>query len=258
MASETILQVTDLVKEFGGVRAVNDVNLTLPMGAITALIGPNGAGKTTLYHLICGRLKPTSGQITLQRENLPGKNITGLPPHAIVKSGIGRSFQITSVFPALTVRQNVRAAAISRMGRQFDWWRRVECDRPLNQAVEKILALVGVQHLAAKPVQNLSHGEQGLVEIALVLALEPRLILLDEPTAGMSREDASRIVQLLRQLNQKTGCAFLITEHDMEVVFNLAETIIVMHQGQIIAAGEPEAIRSNPDVRRAYLGTVPQ
>ena len=253
MASETILQVTNLVKDFGGIRAVNDINFTLSAGGLTALIGPNGAGKTTLYHLICGRLPPTSGQIKLQ-----GKNITGLAPHAIVRAGIGRSFQITSVFPALTVRQNVRAAAISRMGRQFDWWRRVERDRPLNQAVEKILALVGIQHLASKPVQSLSHGEQGLVEIALVLALEPRLILLDEPTAGMSREETSRIVQLLRQLNQKTGCAFLITEHDMDVVFNLAETIIVMHQGKIIAAGEPEQIRANPDVRRAYLGTVPR
>ena len=161
MASETILQVTNLVKDFGGIRAVNSVNFTLSTGAITALIGPNDAGKTTLYHLICGRLTPTSGQITLQTKNLQGKNITGMEPHAIVRAGIGRSFQITSVFPALTVRQNVRAATISRMGRQFDGWRRVACDRTLNQAVEKILALVGFQHLAAKPVQRLSHGEQG-------------------------------------------------------------------------------------------------
>ena len=251
MATETLLQVTNLVKDFGGIRAVNHVNFTLPTGSLTALIGPNGAGKTTLYHLICGSLTPTSGQIILQE-----KNITGLAPHTLVKAGIGRSFQITSLFPALTVRQNVRVAAISRMGRQFDGWRWVTGDRALHQAVEKKLARIGIQHLASQPVQSLSHGERGLVEIALVLALEPRLILLDEPTAGMSREETSRIVELLRQLNQEIGCAFLITEHDMEVVFNLAEKIIVMDQGTIIATGDPEQIRRNPDVRRAYLGTV--
>ena len=249
MAQETILKVTNLVKDFGGIRAVNNVNFTLSTGTIAALIGPNGAGKTTLYHLICGQLTPTSGQIELK-----GKNITGLAPHKIVQAGIGRSFQITSVFPALSVEQNVRAAAISRMGRQFDLWHPVDSDRPLNQAVKKILALVGIEHLAFKPVQTLSHGERGLVEIALVLALEPRLILLDEPTAGMSREETNRIVQLLRHLQQKTGCTFLITEHDLEVVFNLAEKIIVMHQGKILAIGKPEQLRTNPDVRRAYLG----
>lgn len=250
MASDIILEVTNLVKDFGGIRAVNHVNVTLLAGELTALIGPNGAGKTTLYQLICGGLTPTSGQIIFQ-----GENITGWAPHAIVRVGIGRSFQITSVFPALTVRQNVRAAAISRMGKQFDWRHRVERDLPLNQAVEEMLAQVGIQHLAPQPVQSLSHGERGLVEIALVLALEPRLILLDEPTAGMSREETNRIVKLLRQLNQKTGCAFLITEHDMQVVFDLAEKIIVMNQGRVIATGNSEQIRANPDVRCAYLGT---
>ncbi|MGK7875144.1 MAG: ABC transporter ATP-binding protein [Xenococcaceae cyanobacterium] len=251
MAPETILQVTNLVKDFSGIRAVNSVSFTLSTGTITAVIGPNGAGKTTLYHLISGQLAPTSGQVLLK-----GKKITGLAPHKIVKAGIGRSFQITSVFPSLTVEQNVRAALISRMGRQFDFWHCVEGDRSLNQAVHQILPLVGIQHLASKPVRILSHGDRALVEMAIVLACKPRLILLDEPTAGMSREETSRMVQLIRHLQQKTGCTFLITEHDLEVVFNLAENIIVMCQGRILAMGQSDEIRTNPDVRRAYLGTV--
>ena len=251
MAAEIILQVTNLVKDFSGIRAVNNVSFTLSTGTITAVIGPNGAGKTTLYQLISGQILPTSGSVKLK-----GKKITGLAPHKIVKAGIGRSFQITSVFPGLTARQNVRAALISRIGAQFDWWHCVESDRPLNIAVDKILALVGIQHLASTAVQILSHGDRALVEIAIVLACKPRLILLDEPTAGMSREETGNMVQLIRHLQQKTGCTFLITEHDMEVVFNLAENIIVMCQGKILAMGRSDEIRTNPDVRHAYLGTI--
>ena len=258
MTPDPILQVTNLVKDFSGIRAVNDVSFTLATGNIAAVIGPNGAGKTTLYNLISGQLSPTSGSIKLK-----GKEIAGLPPDKIVKAGIGRSFQITSVFPSLTVLQNVRTAAISRIGRQFDLWQGVGRDSlednspasSLQQGVQKILTLVGIEHLAANIVSALSHGDQALVEIAIVLALEPQLILLDEPTAGMSREETRHIVQLIRHLRQQTGCTFLITEHDMEVVFQLAETIIVMHQGKILATGNPDDIHHNPSVRRAYLGT---
>ena len=248
--SDSILKVSNLTKDFSGIRAVNNVSFELASGTITAVIGPNGAGKTTLYNLISGNLAATSGSVELD-----GQEILGLTANQIVKAGIGRNFQITSVFPSLTVEQNVRAAVISLQGKQFDFWTNVKGDRDLNQAVREILNLVGIEALAERPVSLLSHGDRSLVEMALVLALKPRLILLDEPTAGMSREEAKKIVQLIKQLRRATGCTFLITEHDLEMVFNLAELIIVMHQGKIILQGDRQAIRDSPEVRRVYLGT---
>ena len=248
--SDSILKVSNLTKDFSGIRAVNNVSFELASGTITAVIGPNGAGKTTLYNLISGNLAATSGSV-----NLDGKEILGLSPDQIVKAGIGRSFQITSVFPSLTVEQNVRAAVISLQGKQFDFWSNVQGDLDLNQAVREILNLLGIEALAERPVSLLSHGDRSLVEIALVLALKPRLILLDEPTSGMSRSEAQRIVQLIKHLRQATGCTFLITEHDVEVVFDLAKIIIVMHQGQIILQGDRQEISNSPEVRRVYLGT---
>ena len=249
-ASDSFLKVSNLTKDFSGVRAVNDVSFELGSGTIAAVIGPNGAGKTTLYNLISGKLAPTSGSVKLDH-----KEIIGLTPNQIVQAGIGRSFQITSVFPSLTVEQNVRAAVISRQRKQFDFWSNVRGDLHLNQAVGEILNLLGIEALITLPVCLLSHGDRSLVEMAIVLALKPRLILLDEPTAGMSRGEAQRIVQLIKHLQQATGCTFLITEHDLEVVFNLAESLIVMHQGRIIIQGDGRAIKDSPEVRRIYLGT---
>ncbi len=246
-----ILEVKNLVKNFSGNKVVDNVSFSLENGTITAVIGPNGAGKTTLYKLISGQLLPTSGTIELK-----GKKITGLAPHQIVKAGIGRSFQITSVFEGLTVKQNVRVAIAARVGQQFDLWHSLEGNRRLNRSVGKILAAVGILDLADILVRNLSYGERALVEIAIVLACKPSLILLDEPTAGMSHVETTRVVKLIKDLQQKTRATFLMTEHDMEVVFNLAENIIVMSRGKILAAGQPEEIRNNSDVRRAYLGTA--
>ena len=249
-SADIVLKVSHLIKDFSGIRAVNRVSFELSSGSITAVIGPNGAGKTTLYNLISGNLAPTSGSVKLD-----DKEIIGLASNQIVKAGIGRSFQITSIFPDLSVEQNVRVAVISRQKKQFDFWTSVKNDRSVNQAVIEILNLVGIEALAKSPVSLLSHGDRSLVEIAIVLALKPRVILLDEPTAGMSREEAQRIVQLIKHLQQSTDCTFLITEHDLEVVFNLAESIIVMHQGKIIAQGNYQEISNSLEVRRVYLGT---
>jgi len=246
-----ILEVKNLVKNFSGNKVVDNVSFSLENGTITAIIGPNGAGKTTLYKLISGQLMPTSGTIELK-----GKKITGLAPHTIVKAGIGRSFQITSVFEGLRVKQNVRVAIAAQMGREWDLWSFLQRDRRLNRSVSEILAAVGILDLADILVRNLSYGERALVEIAIVLACKPSLILLDEPTAGMSDAETTRVVKLIKDLQQKTRATFLMTEHDMEVVFNLAENIIVMSRGKILAAGKPEEIRNNRDVRRAYLGTT--
>lgn len=249
-AVDSVLKVSNLTKDFSGIRAVNKVSFELAWGTITAVIGPNGAGKTTLYNLLSGNLAASSGSV-----KLGGQEILGLSSERIVKAGIGRSFQITSVFPNLSVRQNVRTAAIARQGKQFDFWHNVKKDCSLEWDVREILNLLGIETLAEKPVALLSHGDRSLVEIAIVLALKPRLILLDEPTAGMSPEEAQRIVHLIKHLQQATGCTFLITEHDLEVVFELAETIIVMHQGRIIFQGDRQTISNSPEVRRVYLGT---
>ena len=248
--SHSVLKVSNLTKDFSGICAVNQVSFELSSGSITAVIGPNGAGKTTLYNLLSGNLAPTSGSVKLE-----GKEIIGLTPDRIVQAGIGRSFQITSVFPNLSVEQNVRVAVISRQRKQFDFWHNLESDRAVARAVREILDLVGIETLAQSPVRLLSHGDRSLVELAIVLALKPRLILLDEPTAGMSREETQRIVQLIEYLQQSTDCTFLITEHDLDVVFNLAESIVVMHQGKIIAQGNYQEISNSSEVRRVYLGT---
>lgn len=214
------------------------------------------AGLTTIFGVM-GILNFAHGSLYMLGAYLSYsfKEIVGLTPNLIVQAGIGRSFQITSIFPNLTVAQNIRVAVISLQRKQFDFWTKVQQDRSLNQAVKDILELVGIEALAQNPVNLLSHGDRSLVEIAIILALKPRLILLDEPTAGMSREEAQKIVQLIKQLQQATGCTFLITEHDLEVVFNLAESIIVMHQGQILLQGDRQAVSDSPEVRRVYLGT---
>ena len=249
MKLKPLLEVSKLTKNFSGICAVNHVSFNLTPGTITAVIGPNGAGKTTLYNLLSGQLTATSGSVKLE-----DKELTSLSPDQIVKAGVGRSFQITSIFPSLTVQQNIRAAVISEQKKQFNLWRNISRDTSLNQSVAEILQLISIEHLASTPVHSLSHGDQALVEIGIVLALKPRLILLDEPTAGMSSTETKRIVQLIRHLQQQISCTFLLTEHDMTVIFELAECLLVMHQGRIIAEGTPDEIRQDLAVRRAYLG----
>ncbi|HEY8485813.1 MAG TPA: ABC transporter ATP-binding protein [Limnochordales bacterium] len=246
-----LLSVRGLVKEFGRLRAVDGVDLEVEEGELTAVIGPNGAGKTTLYNLITGRYAPTAGSIRFR-----GREVAGLAPPELVRLGIGRSFQITNVFPNLTVLQNVRIAAIVQMGRQRRWWQRVDHDAELHQACMAVLRQVGLDGLAHRPVNTLSHGDRRQVEVAIVLATRPKLVLLDEPTAGMNPAETRRMVELIQRLHRETGTTFLLTEHDMEVVFSICRRIVVMHRGRVLADGSPEEIRRNPEVRAAYLGEV--
>jgi len=245
------LELRNVSRSFGGVRAVDDVSLAVRSGTLTSIIGPNGAGKTTLYNLVSGRLRPDAGRILLR-----GEDVTGLPPHAVARRRLARSFQVTNVFMGLSVFQNVRAAVIARRGAGRRWFADVESDRSLREDTQRLLAQVGLAEQAPRPCRTLAHGDRRIVEIAIVLALEPNVILLDEPTAGMNPHETLRIVALVRDLQRETGKTFLLTEHDMKVVFAVSERIVVMHQGRVIADGAPDAIRGDAEVRRAYLGGV--
>ncbi len=248
---ELILEVRDLHKHFGAVRAVDGVSVQVRRGEIVALIGPNGAGKTTFYNVVTGRLRADSGSV-----RFAGQELVGLPPHAIARRGLVRSFQITNVFAGLTALRNVRAALTARQQRTYDWWRPVDADVALNREARILLARVGLAPVADQLVRTMSHGDRRIVELALVLALDPAVILFDEPTAGLNPEDSQRVVTLIRELQAETGKTFVITEHDLAVVFSLAERILVMHQGRLLAQGTPAQVQDDREVRRAYLGGV--
>ncbi len=245
------LELRGLVRAFGALRAVDGVSLSIPSGTFTSIIGPNGAGKTTLYNVITGRLRPTEGQVLFR-----GEEITGLPPHLIARRGLARSFQLTNVFMEMTVFENVRAAVIAHRGAGHRWFQDVEADTAIAEETWGLLEQVGVAEVAHTPCRALSHGDRRVVELGIVLALEPSLILLDEPTAGMNPVESTRIVSLLQAIQRSTGKTFLLTEHDMKVVFSVSDRIIVMHQGRVLADGRPDAIRADEEVKRAYLGGV--
>jgi len=244
-----LLSVRGLSKRFGGVRAVDCVDLDVAPRETVALIGPNGAGKTTFYNLLSGRMRPTAGSVVFG-----GRDVTGLPPHRISRLGISRSFQITNIFPELSARENVEVALTAWHGKALLMFSRAGADRNLRDEAEALLARLGLGPLAASRAGTLSYGDKRLLEIAIVLATRPRLVLLDEPTAGMTPEETRGVVALVRQLAQTDQYTFLITEHDMEVVFGLADRIVVMHHGAVLAQGSAEEIRASRQVREAYLG----
>jgi branched-chain amino acid transport system ATP-binding protein len=242
-----LLEVKSLQKHFGGLHAVDGVDLTVEPGERRAVIGPNGAGKTTLFNLITGYLRPTAGTVTFQ-----GADITGLPTYRVARAGIGRAFQITSIFPGLTVGENVQLGIVARQresARPFGNVRGMHADE-----VASILDAVGLSAAAKERAGNLSHGDQRALELAISLALEPRLLLLDEPTAGMAPAETERTMRLVRRIADERELTVLFCEHDMEVVFGTADRILVMHQGRRLAEGTPEEIRRDPDVRAVYLG----
>ena len=245
--ADPLLEVRRLFKHFGGVVATDRLDLAVLEGRVHALIGPNGAGKTTLIAQICGEIAPDSGQILFA-----GRDITKLPGHARVALGLGRSFQITRIFRSLTVRDNIALAVQARSGSSMRFWRPVAAERALADDADAVLAELGMASSAGLAAGSLPHADQRRLEVALALACRPRLLLLDEPLAGMGAEDAQAMIGLIAQLKQRT--TILMVEHDMNAVFRLADVISVLVGGAVIASGAPQAIRDDPEVRRAYLG----
>jgi branched-chain amino acid transport system ATP-binding protein len=244
-----LLEVSGLTKSFDQFTAVAGIDLSLPEGGITAVIGPNGAGKTTFINLLAGKMTPDRGRITFA-----GADVTRLPASARVRAGIARTFQVTNVFPRLTVEQNVAVPVLARAGQSQQPWRRLESDEGLRAQVRHLLEIVGLANRGTDDAAALSHGDRRLLEIALALACDPRLLLLDEPTAGMGAGERDRVLAQVRSLAARKSLTLLLIEHDMEVVFGLAGRIVVLHQGRLIADGAPQEIRADPHVREIYLG----
>ncbi len=245
--AESLLFTRGLVKRFGGLVATDNLSIDVRAGEIHALIGPNGAGKTTLVSQLTGNLRPDSGTI-----HFAGRDITRLPIDARVRLGLARSFQITAVLREFSAIENVALAVQAHAGHSFRFLADARNDTSLREPAWQGLEIVGLDDRAGVPAAALSHGEQRQLEIAMALAGEPRLLLLDEPMAGMGAEESQQMVHLLRRL--KARCGMLLIEHDMDAVFALADRITVLLYGRAIASGTPEEIRANPEVRQAYLG----
>jgi branched-chain amino acid transport system ATP-binding protein len=243
----SLLEIHDIHHDFGGLQVLTGVNLTVESGERHALIGPNGAGKSTLFNIVSGTFPPRHGSVRFKR-----RDITGLAPHRVARLGVGRSFQIINVFPRLSVFQNVRSAVLSRKRRRLDWWSVLDRDAEVTHETEQLLSLIGLARRAGDLASTLSHGDQRQLEIALTIALQPELVLLDEPMAGLNSEETRRIIGLIRQVTQER--TLLMVEHDMDAVFSLAERISVLHRGQVLMTGTPDAVRADPAVKEAYLG----
>ena len=246
--NEIALETAGLTRHFGGLAAVNGVSLACRMGKVHAVIGPNGAGKTTLINTLSGDLLPSDGTVKLF-----GRDVTRLGPESISRLGVGRSYQKTNVFLPFTAFENCRLAAQSRMRTSMRFFRPATAYREVAEAAERALEEVGLQDRGGIPVAALSHGEQRQIEIAMTLATRPKVLLLDEPLAGMGAEESAHIVALLQKLARSH--AILLVEHDMDAVFAVADTLMVMVNGTVLASGKPEEIRSNAAVQEAYLGT---
>ena len=247
--SDTILETAGLTREFRGFTAVNDVSLKVEAGTIHALIGPNGAGKTTCFNLLTKFLPPTRGVIRFK-----GRDITGMRPAAVARLGLVRSFQISAVFPHLSALENVRIALQRRRGASFDFWRSDTVLDRLDERAAALLADVGLDGYEDTPAALLSYGRKRALEIATTLALEPTMMLLDEPTAGMAHEDVDRVVSLIRRI--RAGRTILMVEHNLSVVEGLCDRITVLARGQVLAEGDYAGVSANPDVIAAYLGST--
>jgi len=244
-----MLQVQNASKNFGSLVAVQNVSLLVQPGELRAIIGPNGAGKTTFFNLISGYLAPSAGTIVFD-----GQDVTRIPAHRRVGLGMARTFQVTEIFPELTVRENVLSAAEVAGGQRLRMWTARADAQRAEQVVSEMLALVGLASKANRLVGELAHGDQRATEIAMALALRPKLLLLDEPTAGMGDQETYEITGLIRRLHRDNKFTIVLIEHDMRVVFHLADRITVLDQGRLLAEGTPDEIAASAAVQAAYLG----
>ncbi|HET7874159.1 MAG TPA: ABC transporter ATP-binding protein [Methylomirabilota bacterium] len=247
MSAPAVLEIRGLRKAFGGVRAVDGVDLDLPRGEIRALIGPNGAGKTTLFNLLTGQLRPDSGEVSFK-----GERLTGLAPYAVWRRGVSRTFQITATFASLTALENVQVARLSHVRRTYSLF--VQARGLEAEPARRLLEHVGLGEQAARPAAVLAYGDLKKLELALALANDPEVLLLDEPTAGMAPAERGALMALTTRIARERGLTVLFTEHDMDVVFAVADRIMVLHQGRVLAQGTPEEMRAHPEVQRVYLG----
>jgi branched-chain amino acid transport system ATP-binding protein len=241
------LEVRHLSKSYGGIRAVRDVSFTVDAGELVGMIGPNGAGKTTCFNMLNGQIAPDAGEILLG-----GRRLDGLPPHQIWRHGVGRTFQLTQTFGSMTVRENVQMALLSEKRRLFSFFSaatRFQTDR-----ADDLLQRVGMREQAQRQCAVLAYGDLKRVELAVALANRPKLLLMDEPTAGMAAGERAALMRLAAELARGEGLAVLFTEHDMRVVFGFATRVIVLHAGEVIASGAPAEVRGNPRVKEVYLG----
>jgi branched-chain amino acid transport system ATP-binding protein len=245
----SLLAVDNVTQRFGRLVAVNGVSMLVEPGELRAVIGPNGAGKTTFFNLISGLFPPTSGKIYFD-----GKDVTALPPHQRVALGMSRTFQVTEIFPELTVRENLRIAVESAAGFRLRFWQSAKESDEVGARVAGLLRVSGLAPKADRRVGELSHGDQRANEIMMALALKPRLLLLDEPTAGMGDQETYDIAQLIRKLHRDQKLTIVLIEHDMRVVFHLADRIMVLAEGKMLAEGTPQEIAANEAVQAAYLG----
>jgi branched-chain amino acid transport system ATP-binding protein len=247
----SMLEARGVTKRFGNLVAVNDISMSIEPGELRAIIGPNGAGKTTFFNMLTGFFAPTAGQIVLE-----GEDITRQSAQERVKHGMARTFQITEIFPEMTVRENVRIAVEAADGFSLRVWTSRAEAAQLRDDIELNLALTELSAKADRLVGELSHGDQRAAEIAMALALKPRVLLLDEPTAGMGEQETFQVASLIRRLHKHSNYTIVLIEHDMRVVFNLADRITVLAEGSMLADGTPQQIGDNPAVQAAYLGAA--
>jgi branched-chain amino acid transport system ATP-binding protein len=245
----SLLQVEGVSRQFGSLVAVRNVSMTVEAGQLRAVIGPNGAGKTTLFNLISGFFPPTAGRLLFD-----GRDITRLPPHRRVAMGVARTFQITEIFPELTVRENLAIAVEVAAGYRLRAWLSAQATREVRARVDELIELAGLGARAGRTVGELPHGDQRATEIAMSLALRPRLLLLDEPTAGMGDQETYDVTRLIQRLRQRRDLAIVLIEHDMRVIFHLADRIMVLGEGEVLAEGTPAEIAADERVQTAYLG----
>jgi len=248
MPETALLHTERLTRAFGSLIAVDRVDFAVRPGELRSIIGPNGAGKTTFFRLISGEMAPSSGRIVFD-----GRDITGLPQHAVVRLGIAKSYQITNVFPHLSVHENVRVA-VQGHAHAFNFWSRADRLAGVHERASALLETVGLAAKRDLPAAHLSHGEKRHLEIGIALASQPALLLLDEPTAGMSPEETDETMRLIREL--AAGRTVILVEHKMKVVMKISDRITVLHQGQVLAEGTPEEIRANDRVQQTYLGVI--